>query len=183
MDSKVMESAYRAGVTTLITKPLGTNLINGYSTAFFSKGNFVSDSNVLINKTISLNINLGNKSKRAGTSTSSISSQISTIRNFFKTTTEKIDSVTAHVNNADVIDRLIEIQNEFKFKLIISGASEVHLLVDKIKNNKNITIIFIPKNSMESSDWETRRADDDECVKKLVENNINFGIGSGKLFI
>ncbi len=75
-----LRAAWAGGVTTIVTGPMGTNLISGVSVAFYSQGVTIDDA--LVKEEVALHVNVGNDAKASGYS-ASISGQIASLRSMF----------------------------------------------------------------------------------------------------
>jgi imidazolonepropionase-like amidohydrolase len=187
MESRTMQAAFRGGVTTAISHRQGNSIVNGQSVAFHTIGPFISDS--VIQDSIAVQINIGTGVKATGDA-ASISGQVAALRKWLTSLTNKtaiengILSGTVPLvvksHQADDIDQLLTLQNEFGFSLIIMGGAETHLLVDKIRGRK-VSVVLTPISEDESwyQSWDTRRSGFDYGSTTLYKSGINFGIGTG----
>jgi imidazolonepropionase-like amidohydrolase len=194
MESRSMQAAFKAGVTTSISHRMGDALVNGQSVAFHTIGRVISET--VIKESVAMQISVGVSAKNSG-DTQSISGQIGALRKWLQEAKTKYQNsndttsvmqkvmsgllplvVSSH--QADDIDQLLSLQDEFGFSLVIMGGAEAHLLSDKLKGRK-VTVLVTPISESEywNANWDTRRSSNDYGSSVLYKNGISFGIATG----
>jgi len=137
-------AAFAGGVTSHLAIPQGNGLIAGYSATFYTDPIFKLPSDAIFSNVTALHINIGNDAKISG-STRSVSSQIATLRGYFRTALSDGAAnplyaaltgtypIIFRVDQADEIDAVIRLKNQFNIpRVAILGGAEAHLAANKL---------------------------------------------------
>jgi len=186
VDGKFVTGSWLGGVTTSITRPNGNSLVSGISVLYRTCCAPVAD-DLVVNRDVALNINLGNPAKGSGGFASAISGQITTLRNLFESANASTSPtpalaavlagtmpVLAGVNSAEQITALLRLQAEFGFKLIIAGAAEAHLVADKIVAAGPKVQVIVVARPWPITNENSRTVDDNAA--RLVNAGIKIGL-------
>ncbi|KAL0486740.1 amidohydrolase [Acrasis kona] len=178
MDSRTMRAAFKSGVTTVISRRSGDTLVNGWSVAYHTVGRVISES-VIVDQ-VALHVNIGTSIKSSKGQYNSVSEQVSRLRKYFQSYKGDIPLIVAKCHQADDMDQLLSLKQQFNLKLIITGAAEAQIIADKLVD-KNCSVIVTPIAEDESwlSTWDNRRSSYDFGAGVLHSKGVTLGIGIG----
>lgn len=178
---RVIDAAFRGGVTIAIVKPQGSRLVMGQSVAYevaTNNNTFIDE--LLIKNSVALHITIGNSAKG---SVNSISGQISQLRNLFasdstmKRFITNNQTITVNIHKADHIIALLRLKKEMNINnLVIIGGAEAHLVADRIAQ-AGVPVIITPAYGY--AHWETLRSNEYYNADVLVNQGIKVGIAVG----
>lgn len=189
---KMIRKAYRAGVLSSITSPLGTAIISGVSVGFHTSNQPTIIDRLLFKEEVGFHIQIGSESKVGGTIVSSISGQLNELRSILKNKKEPvIDRVLsgelpliAYAHSADDIMHLLRLKQMEKIpSMVVVGGAEAHLLADNLAK-ANISVVLTPWQSLHApkEQWDTINADIfDFGVPKLHTAGVKIGLAMGNV--
>ncbi|THH17725.1 hypothetical protein EW146_g3143 [Bondarzewia mesenterica] len=184
--------AYRAGVTTSVTAPLGGGFLAGLSVSFSLGSPHKLEKGALVQDVVALHVSIHHLSK------TSVSTQIAALRRlllnppngeagkWFEKVTDGSIPLVVRVHNADAIATLLNLKREVKrrkgttIKMTLLGASEAHLLAKEI-SAANVGVIVSPPRSYPYT-WDDRRflagppLTNISLVPFLLAHNVTVGI-------
>jgi len=184
-----VRSNWVAGLITVVSHPLGNQLLKGMSVAWSTCcGEVVED--FVVQEQVAVHITLGNKAKADGLS-ASYSGQLAVLRNLFRLAQAAINSTTSpyqplvdalnlkipvvvDVDSADQISAVLRLQESFGFQLVILGGAEAHLLIPRLNSSIPQTQVLYRIRPMPNT-FETNRTVDDVAVR-LIKAGIKTGI-------
>ncbi|PPQ72507.1 hypothetical protein CVT24_004823 [Panaeolus cyanescens] len=192
--------AYKYGVTTGVTAPVGSSLVQGLGTAFHLGAPHKLAHGAILQWETAVHVSL-DMSRSA-----SISTQIAALKHLLfgkDTCSEPMSSATndpwaevrygtrtlvVNVENADIMATLIALKHEYEskhchsLKITFAGASEAHLLADEIAHAGISVIITLARPY--PSDWQQRRINRGPPFQKhtsittLLDAGVNVAIGT-----
>ncbi|KAI9291681.1 hypothetical protein K502DRAFT_275315, partial [Neoconidiobolus thromboides FSU 785] len=183
-EGKHLKRAFKGGITAAVSAPLlGSGIINGYSTSFFTNGNTAYLNEDIVNPVTALHLAVGYEYLDSTTTT--ISQQFLKIRQLFLKAIEQnskdwpkatnlisqvikgLIPVVVRAHNKDDIIRLIQLRNLIRDKfhqsggfglgldLIILGGAEAWLVADELSYER-IKVILQPVRCVPDT-WSKRR--------------------------
>ncbi|KZV83698.1 hypothetical protein EXIGLDRAFT_728044 [Exidia glandulosa HHB12029] len=187
--------AYRSGVTRAITAPESQSVISGLSAAVSLGAAHRLESGAIPQRVVSLNVKLG----RGGGA--SVSTQIGILRNllhgggegetgeYFKKAVAGELPLVVYAEGADIISSLLELKNDLgvdsKLRLVISGATEAHLLAEEIAK-ANVGVIVHARAYPDS--WDQRRIakrpplESGNNLSILKAHNVSVAFGHSEMW-
>lgn len=174
--SKMLDAAFKAGVTTAISSFRGESPILGYGTAF--RTGAIRRSNAFIDRDVMVHAQIGKKIKKSKWST--ISSQIETIRLQLSHS-----DVAVKVRNSDRITELVNGVKMMNGSLTIVGGDEAwHSFSDSgmdFQDIEGLSVVLSPARCVPSQ-WFNRRCIlggvGQSAVARLIEKGINVGVST-----
>ncbi|OZJ07021.1 hypothetical protein BZG36_00014 [Bifiguratus adelaidae] len=151
-----LEEAYKGGVLTSITAPIGSGLIKGVSTAFRTGASDHLAESTVIADAVALHVNIGHSAKSSGHPT--VSSQIAFLRqllldhrdapanqsNIFRDVAQGFKPLVVHTNNKDEIASIVKLKQMVDpLRVIILGGIEAHYLAGALAKH-DIAVILNP---------------------------------------
>lgn len=155
------ERAEKMGVSVAITAPEGS-FMHGISTAFKLSGTSVLDAHSIVKKEVAMHFTIGHDAKgEPGTGTSSISSQLKTVRTLVaegKGVYGRLSNGTlplvVEAHDSDAIAHLILLKREFPdLYLVVKGGTEAHKVAAELAVEK-VPVLFYPR--CMPATWRTR---------------------------
>ncbi|KAF8745808.1 Carbohydrate esterase family 9 protein, partial [Rhizoctonia solani] len=190
--------SHQGGVTTIIEAPFSPGLIQGVSVAFRSGAKHKLQPGAISHREVALHVRL----VRGQDSGYGISTKIATLRRLLLDAEE--GSVYARVvkgelplvilvENADIMTTLLDLKREIEdisgsvIHLVFSGATEAHIIADKIAE-ANVGIILAPLRSIPYI-WDQARYIPGPPLSRhtplqiLQEAGVTVGLGSPSIIV
>jgi len=197
-----MFAAFKSGVTTSISHHIGSNIVNGQSAAFSTIGTVIDDA--LIKTPAALQLCLGPDSKgETGSLSGSVSGQVAILRKLFQDAHNHLLKQTASpdgpvvqvlqrkipvvvaVHKADYIAQLLNLRQQYGFKLVLVGAAEANVLASKIaQQSDSVSVVLTPRAEgfAPTERWDSQRTDEFYGVNELIAKGVpikNIGLATG----
>jgi len=166
-----VSDAFKSGITVAVSPPLQTSLARGISVAFYTGVN--NSARAVIPwpaENQPRHFTVGNLAKESGL-LSSISGQISRLASLFGPGPNIIS-----VDNADEILAVIEVCSSGKYRCVIFGGAEAHLVASDLAS-AGISVILSGARAFPNN-WEKRGASDDAIII-LTQAGVTVGLSSG----
>ncbi|KAF8522962.1 carbohydrate esterase family 9 protein [Hysterangium stoloniferum] len=187
--------AYRSGVTTAVSAPVGSRVFAGLGTHFSTGASNKLEIGAVVHKTTALHLKIGYTSNGSP----SVSSQIATLRRLLlgygegdqKATFEAVTNgkvpLVISVESADIMATLMQLKEEVEgtsgtsIQMTFAGGSEAHLIAQEL-GKADVGVILFPVRPFPKT-WERRRVlpgppiTEQSAVAALVTNNVTVGLG------
>ncbi|KDQ28082.1 hypothetical protein PLEOSDRAFT_1077055 [Pleurotus ostreatus PC15] len=191
--------AYRAGVTSAVTAPLGSGFFSGLGTAFSLSAKHKLEQGSIVKEVTGFHIAVRHNSKGP-----SVSTQIALLRRLllapvdgalghhFRDVKKGVLPLVIEAHSADIIATLILLKREVEreigsdIRMTISGATEAHLLARELAQAA-VGVIVRPSRPFPYV-WEDRRLmpgpplTKESAISKLLSYNVTVGIGIEELW-
>ncbi|KAF9501563.1 carbohydrate esterase family 9 protein [Pleurotus eryngii] len=191
--------AYRAGVTSAVTAPLGSGFFSGLGTAFSLSAKHKLEQGSIVKEVTGFHIAVRHNSKGP-----SISTQIALLRRLllapvdgalghhFRDVKKGVLPLVIEAHSADIIATLILLKREVEreigsdIRMTISGATEAHLLAKELAQAV-VGVVVRPSRPFPYV-WEDRRLmpgpplTKESAISKLLSYNVTVGIGIEELW-
>ncbi|TDL21140.1 hypothetical protein BD410DRAFT_316586 [Rickenella mellea] len=193
--------AYRSGVGSAVTAPVGGGVILGVSTAFSAGALNGQENGAILRKDVALHVAISR------TASPSVGTQIALLRRLlfekrqnlnmsrdsdlalhaFESIRSGTMTLVVHVENADIMATILQLKADYeveasrKLVLTFAGAAEAHLLARQIAE-AGVGVIVSPSRPFPGL-WDQRRIlpgpplSRDSAVTKLLAHNVNVAIG------
>ncbi|KAF8630433.1 hypothetical protein AX17_005410 [Amanita inopinata Kibby_2008] len=182
--------AYREGISTAISVPLGSGFLLGVSAAFAVGSSHSLERGAIVLEETAVHVVL------SPSLSVSVSTQIATLRRLvFEGVGGKTWArirrgdmpIVAHVDSADIMATLIKMKTDYeetignKLRLTFAGATEAHLIADEIAKAGVSVIVTEPRPY--PATWDKSRflpgppLSADSLVTTLLQSGVNVAIG------
>ncbi|KAF4615672.1 hypothetical protein D9613_012510 [Agrocybe pediades] len=180
--------AYRGGVTTAVTAPVGNGFLQGISAAFSVGAPHALERGAVVQEETALHITISHLLS------ASVSTQIAALRKLlldgegrWATVRKGKMHLVISVESADIMSTLIHLKKEVEdetgdeLKMTFSGATEAHLLANQIANAGVSVILTSPRPF--PGTWDQRRIlagpplTKDTSITTLLDAGVNVAIG------
>ena len=190
-----LERAHAAGILNLVTAPLSDGFLQGVSVAFKSGGDSILQKGAVIKEKVALHFQISHDSN--GGSTSSISSQIATLKQILLDSVNDTDSIYGRAangeiplaitaQNKDIIAHLVDLKSSLSktapINLVIIGGIEAYLLANELAAVK-IPVILAPWRCQPEF-WEIRNClpgpplSEKTSFQILLEAGVDVALGA-----
>jgi len=183
LQTRHVRAAWTGGLNTVVSRPQGSKLVQGFSVAYHTCcGVVVND--VVVKEDVAFHLVVDEENKQ-----DSISGQFADIRALFTQALLELDTignpfveallhrlvVVAFANQGDTIGAWIRLQNLFGFELVIAGAAEAHVVASQLAA-ANISVLLQAR--VPPSDFLTMRSNL-QSIATLVDAGVKVGLGFG----